>query len=89
MTTEQQNIEKIINNLENKTTKTDDENTELQTEKRKLQTIYNDRVRGNMIRCRILDYEHGDRPSNYFLNLEKVNKQKRQSISLKIAQIKY
>ena len=41
--------------------------------------MYDNKVRGAMIRCKTQYYEQGDRPSKYFLNLEK-SKQAKKSI---------
>ena len=41
--------------------------------------MYDNRVKGSIIRSRIMGYEHADRPSSYFLNLEN-SKQSKKSI---------
>ena len=39
----------------------------------KLELFYEERVKGIIIRARARRYEHGERSSKYFLNLEKRN----------------
>ena len=67
---EQKSLELEINNLESKLIKTEEEYDRLQTCKNLVQIIFDNKVKGCIIRSRLLGYEHGDRPSSYFLNLE-------------------
>jgi hypothetical protein len=76
---EQNKIENEIYLLENKESQTEDEFIKLQCNKQKLTDFYDNKVRGAMIRCKTQYYEQGDRPSKYFLNLEK-SKQAKKSI---------
>ena len=45
--------------------------------------MYNEKIRGNMIRSRIINYEQGEKPSKYFLNLEKHKQGKKTIYKLK------
>ena len=76
---EQNQIETIINTLENKDNLSEEDATKIQENKDKLTELYNDKIRGAMLRSNALHYEQGDRPSKYFLNLEK-SKQSKKSI---------
>jgi hypothetical protein len=74
---EQHILEEEITILENKVQKTEQEYDRLQHCKNLIQIMYNNKVKGSIIRSRILGYEQGDRPSSYFLNLEKSNQAKK------------
>lgn len=82
---EQQTIETEINNLEQNTNKTDQEHDRLQYCKNLMQIMYNDKIKGSIIRSRTIGYEHGDRPSSYFLNLEKSNQARKAIYKLRKA----
>ena len=80
---EQKQLESEINELEKKITLTEDEYAKLHDKNNKMQSIFDDKIRGSMIRSNILDYEHGDKPSRYFFNLEKSIQSKKSIYKLK------
>ena len=63
---EQKQLEQDINALENRENLTRDEYITLQDNKNKMQTIFEKKVRGSIIRSNILNYENGEKPSKYF-----------------------
>ena len=69
----QETLEKDIAKLELQYSETIDTNVFniLEVKKRELETIYNYRARGAMIRSKARWVEDGEKNSNYFLNLEK------------------
>jgi len=52
--------------------------------KEKLELFYEERVKGIIIRARARWYEHGERSSKYFLNLEKRNHVKKHKRKLTV-----
>jgi len=76
---EQRELEHVIHSLEIKESLTNDEYIILNNSKERVKKMYDNKVRGAMIRSRTQNYEDGDRPSKYFLNLEK-NRQAKKSI---------
>ena len=68
---EQHIIENEITVLENNIHKTEQEHDRLLHCKNQLQIMFNNKIKGSIIRSRTIGYEFGDRPSSYFLNLEK------------------
>ena len=68
---EQHIIENEITVLENNIHKTEQEHDHLLHCKNQLQIMFNNKIKGSIIRSRTNGYEFGDRPSSYFLNLEK------------------
>ena len=80
---EQKQLEQDINALENRENLTMDEYITLQDKKNKMQTIFEEKVRGSMIRSNILNYEQGEKPSKYFFNLEKSKQSKKSIYKLK------
>lgn len=71
--------------MENKVVKSQEEYNRLIQCKNLLQSIIDNKVRGNLVRSRTLAYEYGDRPSKYFFNLEKSNQSKKSIYKLKKA----
>ena len=74
---EQKALEEEIYMLENKIEKTDHENNRLIDCRNLLKQMYNNKVKGSIVRSRILGYEFGDKPSSYFFSLEKGNQNKK------------
>ena len=68
---EQSAIENEIEQLEQKFELSTVESTNLSQLKYKLNSILEDSYKAAMIRCHTKIYEHGERPSKYFLNLER------------------
>ena len=80
---EQFRLEKEIHAMEIKIEKTDQEHNILDQLKYMLKNIYDNKVRGSLVRSRTLAYEYGDRPSNYFFNLERGSQAKKSIYRLK------
>ena len=70
-------IEHDINELEQKEILTEEENENLEVYKNQIQTFHENTYRAAMIRSRTDQYEYGDKPTKYFLNLEKKNQEKK------------
>jgi len=58
--------------------------SELERIKTKLSKIASVKTRGTIIRSRACWYEHGEKNSKYFYNLEKTNQRKKHTTALKV-----
>lgn len=65
------------------TTYSDSDKIELDKLKTKLSKIASVKTRGAIVRSRARWYEHGERNSKYFYNLEKTNQKKKHNIPIK------
>ena len=54
---------------------------QLETAKAELDELYNYITEGSILRSKVRWFEHGEKPSKYFLGLEKRNKSRTKAIS--------
>ena len=72
-----------IKEIEQKGKLSDEEMQELENCKLLLNEIYDKKVAGEIVRCRVREYEEGEKSSSYFLSLEKNNQAKKTIYQLK------